>query len=241
MTVYRLGREALFPDPREAEADGLLAVGGDLRPERLLAAYACGIFPWYERAPILWFSPDPRMLLVPAEFHASRRLLRRLRQGAFELRLDTAFGEVIRACATVKRRGARGTWITPDMIEAYCALHELGFAHSCEAWSGDALVGGLYGVSLGAAFFAESMFHRRDDASKAALAALVWQLEAWGFELLDAQLHTPHLEALGLREWPRERYLDALARALERPTRRGRWTLSADVLSAKLARAGETR
>ena len=241
MTVYRLGREALFPDPREAEPDGLLAVGGDLRPERLLAAYARGIFPWYERPPILWFSPDPRMVLVPGELHVARRLRRRLRQGAFELRLDTAFADVIRACATVKRRGARGTWITPAMIEAYCALHELGFAHSCEAWAGGALVGGVYGVSLGAAFFAESMFHLRDDASKAALAALVWQLEVWGFALLDAQLATPHLGSLGLREWPRERYLSALARALEEPTRRGRWTLDPGVLAAQLARNGEVR
>jgi leucyl/phenylalanyl-tRNA--protein transferase len=234
VTVYRLGREPIFPDPREAEPDGLLAVGGDLRPERLLAAYARGIFPWYERAPILWFSPDPRMLLVPGELHVPRRLLRRLRAGAFELRLDTAFAEVIRACATVKRRGARGTWITPDMIEAYRALHELGFAHSCEAWGEGGLAGGVYGVSLGAAFFAESMFHRQDDASKAALVALVWQLEAWGFGLLDAQLPAPHLARLGLREVPREAYLKALARALEAPTRRGRWTLDPGVLAAKL-------
>jgi leucyl/phenylalanyl-tRNA--protein transferase len=234
VTVYRLGREARFPDPREAEPDGLVAVGGDLGPERLLAAYAHGIFPWYERPPILWFSPDPRMVLVPGEFHASRRLRRRMRQGTFELRLDGSFAEVIRACARAKRRGGRGTWITPDMIEAYGRLHALGFAHACEAWSGGTLVGGVYGVSLGAAFFAESMFHLRDDASKAALAALVWQLEAWGFELLDAQLHTPHLETLGLHEWPRERYLAALARALERPTRRGRWTLDAGVVAAKL-------
>ncbi len=237
VTVYRLGREPAFPDPREAESDGLLAVGGDLRPERLLAAYARGIFPWYERAPVLWFSPDPRMLLVPGELHVARRLRRRLRQGAFELRLDTAFADVIRACASVKRRGARGTWITPEMLEAYSALHELGYAHSCEAWLGDELVGGVYGVSLGAAFFAESMFHLRDDASKAALTALVWQLEAWSFTLFDAQLPTPHLASLGLRPWPRERYLAALARALERPTRRGRWTLGAELLAGKLARS----
>jgi leucyl/phenylalanyl-tRNA--protein transferase len=157
-----------------------------------------------------------------------------MRQGAFELRLDTAFADVIRACASARRRGARGTWITPDMIDAYCGLHALGFAHGCEAWSGGELVGGVYGVSIGAAFFAESMFHRQDDASKAALAALAWQLEAWGFELLDAQLHTPHLATLGMREWPRERYLGALGRAIARPTRRGRWTLDPGVVGAKL-------
>jgi leucyl/phenylalanyl-tRNA--protein transferase len=176
MVVYRLGGEARFPDPDEAEPDGLLAVGGDLRPERLLEAYARGIFPWYERPPILWFSPDPRLVLRPAELHVARRLRRRLRQGRFTLRCDHAFGSVARACARVRRSGQRGTWITPEMLDAYGELHRLGFAHSCEAWEGDELVGGLYGVSLGAAFFGESMFHTRSDASKAALVALVWQL-----------------------------------------------------------------
>jgi leucyl/phenylalanyl-tRNA--protein transferase len=226
VTVYRLGPEVAFPDPRLAEPDGLLAVGGDLGPERLLTAYALGIFPWYEDPPILWFSPDPRMVLRPAELHVPRRLRRSLRRRPFEVSLDRSFHEVIRACATAPRREGRGTWITKDMIEAYDRLHELGFAHSAEAWREGELVGGLYGVSLGGAFFAESMFHRCSEASKAALVALVEQLHAWGFELFDAQLPVEHLERWGARPWPRERFLAALASALQRPTRRGRWTLS---------------
>lgn len=227
LTVYRLGPEVAFPDPRLAEPDGLLAVGGDLRAERLLGAYALGIFPWYEDPPILWFSPDPRMVLRPAQLHVPRRLRRSLRGRPFELSLDRAFDDVIRACATVPRREGRGTWITGDMIEAYGRLHNLGFAHSVEAWQDGRLVGGLYGVSLGAAFFAESMFHHCSGASKAALVTLVEQIAAWGFELFDAQLPAAHLERWGARPWPRERFLTALAAALKRPTRRGRWELSA--------------
>ena len=234
MTVYRLGAAACFPDPDEAEPDGLLAVGGDLRPERLLEAYARGIFPWYERPPILWFSPDPRLVLRPGDLHVSRRLRRSLRQQRFVLRCDHAFDAVTRACARAPRPGQRGTWITPEMLDAYGELHRLGFAHSCEAWQGDVLVGGLYGVSLGAAFFGESMFHTRSDASKAALVALVWQLEAWGFELFDCQLPAPHLERHGARRWPRARFLAALARALRAPTRRGTWSLDTDLLARRL-------
>jgi leucyl/phenylalanyl-tRNA--protein transferase len=226
LTVYRLGPEPAFPDPRLAEPDGLLAVGGDLDAERLLTAYATGIFPWYEDPPILWFSPDPRMVLRPAELHVPRRLRRSLRGRPFELSLDRAFHEVIRACATAPRGEGRGTWITEDMIEAYGRLHDLGFAHSVEAWRDGELMGGLYGVSLGAAFFAESMFRRCSGASKVALVTLVEQLSAWGFELFDAQLPVEHLERWGARPWPRERFLTALASALERPTRRGRWELS---------------
>lgn len=226
LTVYRLGRAVAFPDPRLAEPDGLLAVGGDLGAERLLAAYALGIFPWYERPPILWFSPDPRMVLRPADLHVPRRLARTLRQRPFALSLDRSFPEVIRACAAVPRREGHGTWINPDMIEAYERLHQLGFAHSVEVWRQGKLVGGLYGVSLGAAFFAESMFRHRSEASKVALVTLVEQLRAWEFELFDAQLPARHLERFGARPWPRERFLRALASALRRPTRRGRWELS---------------
>jgi leucyl/phenylalanyl-tRNA--protein transferase len=235
MAVYRLRSDLAFPPPSHAEPSGLLAVGGDLSPERLLRAYSLGIFPWYERPPILWFAPDPRMWIEPGGLHVSRRLLRTLRQGRFELRLDSAFGEVIRACARVPRRGGAGTWITPEMIAAYEALHALGYAHSCEAWQGGELVGGVYGVSLGRAFFAESMFHRVRDASKAALTALVWQLEAWGFTLFDCQLPTAHLASLGARECPRARFERRLARALEAETRRGRWRLEPEVLRARLA------
>jgi leucyl/phenylalanyl-tRNA--protein transferase len=235
MPVYRLRADLAFPPPALAEPSGLLAVGGDLSRPRLLRAYAAGIFPWYETPPILWFSPDPRMVIEPGRLHVSRRLRRKLRQGRFELRLDTAFARVIRSCAEAPRHGATGTWITPAMVDAYVALHEAGDAHSCEAWLGGELVGGVYGVSLGSAFFAESMFHRATDASKAALTALVWQLEAWGFTLFDVQLPTPHLASLGATPWPRERYLAALEGALRRPGRRGRWTLEPDAIARCLA------
>jgi leucyl/phenylalanyl-tRNA--protein transferase len=235
MPVYRLRADLAFPPPSHAEPSGLLAVGGDLSPERLLRAYAHGIFPWYEEPPILWFAPDPRMLIEPGALHVSRRLLRTLRQGRFALRLDSAFDAVIRGCAEVPRRASTGTWITAEMIEAYRALHTLGYAHSAEAWQGDALVGGVYGVSLGGAFFAESMFHRARDASKAALTALFWQLEAWRFRLFDCQLPTPHLVSLGARECPRARFGRQLERALRAPTRRGPWQLDPDVLRARLA------
>jgi leucyl/phenylalanyl-tRNA---protein transferase len=223
--VYRLTSELLFPDASEAEPDGLLAVGGDLGAERLLRAYSLGIFPWHGGPPILWYSPDPRAVLRPRELRVARRLRRTLRQGRFEIRLDTAFREVMERCAGAPRPGQDGTWISAGMVDAYTHLHELGFGHSAEAWREGRLVGGLYGLSLGAAFFGESMFHAERDASKAALAALVWQLEAWGFELFDGQVPTPHLARFGLRPWPRETFLRALRAALGRPTRRGRWTL----------------
>jgi len=235
MAVYRLRADLAFPPPSHAEPSGLLAVGGDLSPERLLRAYSLGIFPWYEDPPVLWFSPDPRMVIAPGGLHVSKRLLRTLRQGRLELRMDTAFEAVIRSCASVPRPGSSGTWLTAEMIEAYRALHELGYAHACEAWQAGELVGGIYGVSLGSGFFAESMFHRARDASKAALTALVWQLEAWGFTLFDCQLPTPHLASLGARPWPRKRFLGALARALEAPTRRGGWTLDPEAIAARLA------
>jgi leucyl/phenylalanyl-tRNA--protein transferase len=227
VSIYRLGSTPVFPPACEAEPSGLLAVGGDLTSERLLAAYAAGIFPWYEDPqPILWFSPDPRWVLRPEELHVARRLARRLRQGPFELTLDTAFGRVIRACAAAPRGGSHGTWITPAMIEAYDALHRQGAAHSAEAWRAGELVGGVYGVSLGGAFFGESMFTRAADASKAALVALVRQLAAWRFDFVDCQVHTPHLEAMGARPWPREEFLRRLRASLRRETRVGRWTFN---------------
>ena len=224
MPVYRLGKQLAFPPPDQAEESGLLAVGGDLRPERLLLAYSLGIFPWYhEGIPILWYSPDPRTVLEPSALVVSRSLRKAIRRAPYRVTLDTAFGEVIRACAKVPRPGQDGTWITRDMIRAYDRLHELGYAHSVEAWRGDELVGGLYGVSLGRAFFGESMFARADDASKIAFVALVEQLERWDIELIDCQVHTEHLERFGAVEWPRERFLAALAAALEHPTRGGPW------------------
>ncbi len=228
MTVYRLPREPVFPDPERAEPDGLLAVGGDLSPRRLLAAYERGIFPWFsEKGPILWWSPDPRLVLRPEWLHLPRSLARTLRRGRYAVRADTAFAEVIAGCAAARRPGQRGTWITPEMIAAYERLHRMGFAHSFEAWEGEGLAGGLYGVSLGGAFFGESMFSERPDASKAAFAASVPWLADRGVALVDCQVRTEHLVRFGAREIPRAAFLAELRRALQRPTLRGRWEMTA--------------
>lgn len=226
MPIHRLGAALAFPPPEQAEPSGLLAVGGDLSPDRLLLAYSMGIFPWplVER-PLLWFSPDPRMVLRPRDLVVSRSLRKTLRRGVFEVRLDTAFARVVARCAEIPRRGEAGTWITRDMAAAYTRLHELGFAHSAEAWQDGELVGGLYGVSLGASFFGESMFADRPDASKAAFVRLARQLAAWRFDLIDCQVHTEHLARFGAHEWSRRRFLTALRRSLEAPTRRGPWKL----------------
>ncbi len=229
MPVYRLGPDLVFPNPEAADPSGLLAVGGDLEPERLLLAYSLGIFPWYEEGqPLLWHSPDPRFVLRPDSLRIARSLRKTLAKQPYRIRLDTAFPLVVRACSRVRRRGQQGTWITRDMVDAYVRLHELGFAHSAEAWEGDALVGGLYGVSLGSAFFGESMFFVRPDASKVAFVTLARQLDAWGFDLIDCQVHTPHLQRFGAEPWARSRYLEALSRSLRRRTRRGRWRLDSD-------------
>ena len=224
MPVYRLMDEIVFPPPDHAEPDGLLAVGGDLSSKRLLLAYQLGIFPWYaEGQPILWWSPSPRLILEPEEFHISRRLRQTLKKGFFEVTFDRAFVAVIQACATVRRKGEHGTWITPEMQEAYIHLHQLGFAHSAESWLQGKLVGGVYGVSLGRCFFGESMFSRESDASKVALAALVDQLKAWDFDMVDAQMTTQHLISLGGKEIPRRLFLKRLQAALSFPTRKGKW------------------
>jgi len=212
-----------FPDPREADPRGLLAWGGDLSVERLLSAYASGIFPWFDEPPILWFSPDPRMVLVPSDLHVGRSLRRAVERGAYRVRFDSDFRGVIRACAETPRPGQCGSWITAEMVEAYCELHELGFAHSVEAYEGERLVGGCYGIALGRGFFGESMFAHRSDASKVAFVQLVRRLEAWEFDFVDCQLHTPHLERFGATNWERGRFLDALRHALDAPTRRGSW------------------
>jgi leucyl/phenylalanyl-tRNA--protein transferase len=231
----------VFPPPEEAEPSGLLAVGGDLSPQRLLLAYSSGIFPWpHVGMPLPWFSPDPRWVIEPAQLHVPRRLERSLRARRFDVRLDTAFARVIRACAAAPRSGQDGTWITRDMIAAYERLHELGFAHSAEAWREDELVGGLYGVSLGACFFGESMFTAVSDASKTALVTLLRQLEVWGFALFDCQTHTEHVERLGARPWRRADFLAALARHLERPTRRGRWQLDEGFSPIRRGRSGRS-
>lgn len=217
-----------LPDPGRAGPMGLVAVGGDLRPATLLDAYSKGIFPWYERAPVLWFSPDPRTVLLPGDLRVSRSLRRTLRRGRFEVRLDTAFDLVIEGCARAPRPGQKGTWINPDMVRAYRELHRLGYAHSAEAWREGRLAGGVYGVSLGGVFFGESMFTREDDAAKAALVRLVEQIRAWGFRLFDCQIHTPNAARFGAAEWERGAFLRALREALEAPTRRGRWAFDPD-------------
>lgn len=223
MPVYRLDERLVFPPVDHAE-DGLLAVGGDLRPERLVLAYSSGIFPWYSRGqPILWHSPDPRLVLRVEDLHVPRSLRKTLRKGIFRFTLDLAFAEVIEACARTPRPGQHDTWITPEMKRAYVELHRRGLAHSVEAWQGKRLAGGLYGVSLGAAFFGESMFTRVPDASKAAFVVLAEQLRAWGITLVDSQVYTEHVARFGATEWPRRQYLAALRRALAAPTRKGRW------------------
>jgi leucyl/phenylalanyl-tRNA---protein transferase len=224
--IHRLPREPAFPDPQRAEPDGLLAVGGDLSPERLLTAYAAGIFPWYgEESPILWWSPDPRLVLEPELLHVPRSLQRTLRRGRYRVTADEAFARVIARCAAQARPGQRGTWITPEMQAAYLRLHQLGFAHSFEAWEGEDLAGGLYGVSLGAAFFGESMFADRPDASKVAFARAVEWLASRGVQLIDCQVRTEHLLRFGAVEIPRRTFLHRLGAALERPTLRGAWRL----------------
>jgi leucyl/phenylalanyl-tRNA--protein transferase len=223
----RLARafRASFPPPEGADADGLVAVGGDLSVPRLLEAYRRGIFPWYEEGgPILWWSPDPRLVLEPGEFRASRSLRGTIRKGTYEVRFDTAFAEVIRACAETKRLHEEGTWITPEVQSAYTLLHELGYAHSIESWSGGGLAGGLYGLLIGRCFFGESMFSRRDDASKVALAALVERLKAMDVDLIDCQVTSAHLLSLGAREIPRAEFLRRLREALRHPTRPEKWT-----------------
>jgi len=228
MPVFRLDDRLQFPPVHLAE-DGLLALGGDLRPERLLLGYAQGIFPWYaENLPILWHSPDPRMVMTTPELVVQRSLRKAIRKRPYELRMDTAFVRVLEGCASVPRPGQTGTWLIPEMVDAYTRLHELGFAHSVEAWDGGELAGGLYGVSLGAAFFGESMFARAPDASKIAFVAAARQLDAWGITLIDCQVHTDHLERFGAYEVPRLAYLEMLRAALDHPTRRGKWQLELD-------------
>jgi leucyl/phenylalanyl-tRNA--protein transferase len=224
--VYLLTDELLFPPPDRASPEGVVAIGGDFSPERLLLAYGQGIFPWpTEGFPLLWFSPDPRFVLPPSELHLSKSLRKRIRRGRYEVRMDTAFGEVIDACAAVPRPGQSGTWITSSLVDGFTQLHERGFAHSVETWQDGELVGGLYGVSLGGVFFGESMFARADDASKVAFATLAAQLVAWDYDLIDCQVYTEHLARFGARRWRRGRFLAQLHASLQRPTRRGPWRL----------------
>lgn len=201
-------------------------MGGPVTPQRLILAYGQGIFPWpVAGLPVLWFSPDPRYVLVPSHAHLGRSLRKQLRRQHYEIRADTAFEQVIQRCADVERPGQEGTWITTELQRAYTELHHLGYAHSIEAWQHDQLVGGLYGVSIGAIFCGESMFALAPEASKVAFATLLAQLVRWRFRLVDCQVHTPHLERFGATQWPREEFLLALHRATSEVSRIGRWQL----------------
>lgn len=224
MTVFLLSKRIAFPPPHLSDKSGLLAVGGDLSRERLLKAYRNGIFPWYSGdEPILWWSPDPRLVLFPSELKVSRRLERTIRKGEFHITFDRAFSEVIRACAGSRTQEKEGTWLVPEMISAYEALHHSGEAHSVEAWQDGRLAGGLYGVSLGGCFFGESMFTRVANASKAAFVTLVRQLAVLEFDIIDCQVTTGHLLKFGAAEIPREKFLQLLAMSLTKPTITGQW------------------
>jgi leucyl/phenylalanyl-tRNA--protein transferase len=223
MPVYRLPEAIAFPAVELTAESGLLAVGGDLSPERLLAAYREGIFPWYgDGEPILWWSPDPRFVLFPDELRVSRSMRQFLKKGFIRITFDQAFREVIAACRR-PRPDQDGTWITTEMRKAYAVLHDLGFAHSVEVWQQKELVGGLYGVSLGRAFFGESMFSAIPNASKAALITLIPHLKERGFDLIDCQVETAHLASLGARPIPRRDFCALLKQSLHHETLRGNW------------------
>jgi leucyl/phenylalanyl-tRNA---protein transferase len=224
--IFRIPDAHVFPDPSRADPSGLLGVGGDLDPERLLLAYRMGIFPWYSdpEGPILWWSPDPRTVLWTTHLQVPRSLAKRIRRQPYRLTLDRAFEEVVDRCARVPRPGQDGTWITPEMRAAYVRLHALGHAHSVEAWEGDALVGGLYGVAVGRLFAGESMFADRPDASKIAFVHFVRQLAAWDVPLVDSQVHTAHLERFGAVEIPRSEYLACCRALASEPSRLGPWS-----------------
>jgi len=221
--IYQLSNELIFPDPFEADETGLLAIGGDLNVDRLLLAYSQGIFPWFNpEDPIMWWSPAWRPIFIPGEMKVSKSLKRTIRKNSFEIRIDFAFEQVMRACADV-RINNEGTWISEEMIASYVLLHEMGFAHSVEAWQGDKLVGGLYGVALGQVFFGESMFHKVSDASKVAFFALSEHLKSWGFKFIDSQVSNPHLESLGSMEIHRTVFMDMLEQGIKMKTKAGKW------------------
>ena len=225
MPVFSLSQDLLFPPVIYAEPDGLLAVGGDLSLDRLLLAYNSGIFPWYSPpSPILWWSPDPRFIVFPEHVYVSKSMKQVFRKGIFQIRFDTAFSQVIQQCKTVARKGQEGTWITPEMQEAYIHLHKMGYAHSVEAWKNGSLVGGLYGVAIGRCFFGESMFALESNASKTAFIALSRALEEREYKLIDCQVHTDHLESLGAEFISRETFLDFLDDNKNLPTDQGSWT-----------------
>ncbi len=225
MPIYQLNSEISFPPVDDAER-GLIAVGGDLSCTRLIKAYENGIFPWYsEGEPILWYSPDPRFVLTHEQFHVSRSLGKVISSGRYRITFDHAFDAVVDACASVFREGQSSTWITKDMKKSYSDLHDLGYAHSVEAWKDEELVGGLYGVSIGGGYFGESMFTYAADASKVAFVALVTQLKMWNITLIDCQIESAHLARFGAKPWARDKYLEVLRDVVGRSTKKGRWKL----------------
>lgn len=219
-----LNEKLFFPPVDKADEHGILAIGGDLSAERLILAYSSGIFPWFnEDDPIIWWSPDPRFVMYPHALKVSKSMNQLLKKQVFNITFDTSFRSVITACQVVRRHGQSGTWITEDMLEAYCVLHELGYAHSIEAWQNGELVGGLYGVSLGRAFFGESMFAKVSNASKAAYITLIQKLEKLNFQLIDCQVYTEHLESLGAVSIPRSLFIEQVNKALAEETIKGSW------------------
>jgi leucyl/phenylalanyl-tRNA--protein transferase len=233
MRIPMLTDALAFPSPERSTPEGIVAIGGDVSPERLLLAYSRGIFPWpHEGLPLLWFSPDPRFVLRPEEAHISASLRKRVRRGTYTITTDTAFREVMLGCSAVPRPGQDGTWITDEMLAGYTELHRRGLAHSVEAWEGGELVGGLYGIALGRMFTGESMFARAPDASKVAFATLLGNFIEWGFAFVDCEVYTDHLARFGAEEWPRRRFLRELATALEGPTKPGPWTLDLSPVEA---------
>ncbi len=214
-----------FPSVDTATEEGIVAAGGNLSPGMLLSAYRQGIFPWYsDGEPVLWWSPDPRLVLYPDKLHISRSMMKKFRKNPFTYSVDTEFEQVMRSCGSVKRKGQDSTWITKDMIEGYVRLHDLGYAHSVEVWKDGSLAGGLYGISLGSVFFGESMFANVADASKAGYILLVRALERLGFTLIDCQVYTPHLVSLGAEEISRREYLNELSKGLLKADLKGKWT-----------------
>jgi leucyl/phenylalanyl-tRNA--protein transferase len=223
MPIFALNEQIIFPPVNLAERSGILAVGGDLSPERLIEAYRRGIFPWYsEGDPIIWWSPDPRFVLFPAETYISKTMRQVLRRKVFEVSFDRDFRAVMRGCQGPRKR-EKGTWITEEMMEAYIRLHESGIAHSIETWQNGELTGGLYGISLGRCFFGESMFTRVSNASKAAFITLSMRLRELGFVIIDCQVYTPHLESLGARHITRDEYIAILEEGLKYETIQGSW------------------
>jgi len=224
MKIYELTSGHWFPNPQGGPGDMPLAIGGDLHPDRLLKAYEMGIFPWYNKEdPILWWSPDPRMVLYPNAIKISKSMRKVIREGVFTLSFDTAFEEVITACQNIPRPDQEGTWISKDIVSSYTELHRKGYAHSVEVWSNKCLVGGLYGVSLGGAFFGESMFSNISNASKFAFIQLAEFLFEKGFDLIDCQVHTDHLESLGAQRISRAIFLSQLSTSLKKHTFQGDW------------------